>query len=384
VVFVVPEQEHSSEFSITMFQPRLINVHTGEQLALAKGELVVGRGAECDIVIDNRSVSTRHAILHILQDGRCLVRDLGSTNGTRIKDGPIGEGFASPNDPIEFGAEKFIFQNAPDRKWLNGAVERWAGFSRNVKVAVLCGLATLLGGIALVLVSKDSLSEEKMEDLLCSQFQTEAVEFSSAELADASVETAPASSLDQLFDKELKLLMHEGALGGSKPVTENSESPMYRARKLFPIASGGVVGECIYDTAYWNPYTVARKYGVVVNVEKIDNEVSVADIKRSDGTQFRREVRTDGWHKMQLFGMAPSAVRFHQRLIDTKNGNGDVAFQILYTPTQYAKKWIAIANGNPFVTNKFAQKFGPTYWAHLRRFDDGWKVVSIRRVESGQ
>jgi hypothetical protein len=48
---------------------------------------VVGRGPEADITIPNDHVSRRHALIW-RQDGRVLVQDLGSSNGTR-RDGML-------------------------------------------------------------------------------------------------------------------------------------------------------------------------------------------------------------------------------------------------------------------------------------------------------
>ena len=45
--------------------------------------LVIGRGAEADVVIDNTAISRRHASVQLL-NGACFVSDLGSTNGTRV------------------------------------------------------------------------------------------------------------------------------------------------------------------------------------------------------------------------------------------------------------------------------------------------------------
>ncbi|MCE9580256.1 MAG: sigma 54-interacting transcriptional regulator [Deltaproteobacteria bacterium] len=49
---------------------------------LSHGEVVIGRGADCDVVIDHRSLSRRHAVLRA--GAPVTVEDLGSTNGTRV------------------------------------------------------------------------------------------------------------------------------------------------------------------------------------------------------------------------------------------------------------------------------------------------------------
>lgn len=47
-------------------------------------ECVVGRDLGCDIVLDDEHSAPRHASLTLLEDGRVLVRDLGTRNGTRV------------------------------------------------------------------------------------------------------------------------------------------------------------------------------------------------------------------------------------------------------------------------------------------------------------
>src|SRR2546423_783485 len=50
----------------------------------ARGSVTVGRGEDCDIRVDSRSVSQRHARLHIGPPLR--IEDLGSRNGTFVTD----------------------------------------------------------------------------------------------------------------------------------------------------------------------------------------------------------------------------------------------------------------------------------------------------------
>ncbi|MFT3772938.1 MAG: sigma 54-interacting transcriptional regulator [Minicystis sp.] len=49
----------------------------------ASGSVTIGRAAECDIRVDDASVSRRHAALHVGPD--LLVEDLGSANGVRLR-----------------------------------------------------------------------------------------------------------------------------------------------------------------------------------------------------------------------------------------------------------------------------------------------------------
>ena len=68
---------------------------------LAGGDVVIGRGADCDVTVEHPALSRRHAILRV---GRpATVQDLGSTNGTRIA-GVVHRG----GDPVVLhGGETF-------------------------------------------------------------------------------------------------------------------------------------------------------------------------------------------------------------------------------------------------------------------------------------
>ncbi len=47
------------------------------------GRVVIGRSAECDVVIEHPSVSRKHAVIHV-GDDKMRLEDLGSSNGTRL------------------------------------------------------------------------------------------------------------------------------------------------------------------------------------------------------------------------------------------------------------------------------------------------------------
>jgi hypothetical protein len=61
----------------------------GRRHELGSGELTVGRGGGCSVVLDDTYVSQLHARLYVA-DGRWMVEDLGSTNGTWLNGERVG------------------------------------------------------------------------------------------------------------------------------------------------------------------------------------------------------------------------------------------------------------------------------------------------------
>ena len=70
----------------------------GMATALSRGETVIGRGGECDLVLDDPQVSRRHAAISMTQSG-ISVCDLDSTNGTGLDGEPV-----TRSGPLEPGA----------------------------------------------------------------------------------------------------------------------------------------------------------------------------------------------------------------------------------------------------------------------------------------
>jgi len=56
----------------------------GQRWLVEGDSLLIGRGAECDVVLPERQVSRRHACIERGEDGAYVLRDLGSKNGTHI------------------------------------------------------------------------------------------------------------------------------------------------------------------------------------------------------------------------------------------------------------------------------------------------------------
>jgi hypothetical protein len=82
--------------------PRIVS-STGAVYPLGKKPLVVGRSADCDIVIIEPRVSRRHAEFWVTPGG-VAVRDLKSTNGTTVNGHAITAVSLSPADEVEIGS----------------------------------------------------------------------------------------------------------------------------------------------------------------------------------------------------------------------------------------------------------------------------------------
>ncbi len=75
----------------------------GVRVALSRREVVLGRDAGCDLVLDAEDVSRRHA--RVRGDGAGhLVEDLGSTNGTFVGDDRVVERVLAPGDLVRVGS----------------------------------------------------------------------------------------------------------------------------------------------------------------------------------------------------------------------------------------------------------------------------------------
>ena len=86
------------------------------KIELSPGTLTVGRHPDCDIQIDDATVSSRHAILRIAPSEyldnllEVTVEDQGSTNGTFVNEQQIDEPrLLTSNDVVRMGFNKFKF-----------------------------------------------------------------------------------------------------------------------------------------------------------------------------------------------------------------------------------------------------------------------------------
>lgn len=85
---------------------RLVPANGDPPLDLVKDVSVVGRDPGCDIRLAHRSVSKRHCVL-VKTDGLILLRDLASTNGTRVNGQSVRRAALLPNDLLAVAALPF-------------------------------------------------------------------------------------------------------------------------------------------------------------------------------------------------------------------------------------------------------------------------------------
>jgi pSer/pThr/pTyr-binding forkhead associated (FHA) protein len=85
---------------------RLVCLDGHADIALDRSAVLVGRHSCCDARIASPRVSRRHCSLSPGRDG-VLVRDLGSTNGTRINGQRVDEGLLRPGDELSIAHYRY-------------------------------------------------------------------------------------------------------------------------------------------------------------------------------------------------------------------------------------------------------------------------------------
>lgn len=85
---------------------RLVPTDGGPPVDLTKDLTLFGRDDDCDVRLDHKSVSKLHCVV-VKTDGLLLVRDLGSTNGTRVNGQRIRRAALLPNDHLSVANVKY-------------------------------------------------------------------------------------------------------------------------------------------------------------------------------------------------------------------------------------------------------------------------------------
>ena len=87
----------------------LVDINTKRPVYLKKQDVLIGRGRDCDIVVNSESVSSHHARIHQTSKGWAL-SDLYSHNGTKLNGRYINQPqLIFDEDMLTFGDRVYIF-----------------------------------------------------------------------------------------------------------------------------------------------------------------------------------------------------------------------------------------------------------------------------------
>ena len=102
-----------------------------------EGDVVLGRGKDCDAIISDQGISRRHALVGRNPDGHYYVRDLDSRNGVRVNSHRVKEAVLEFGDEIALGEQTVL------------ALARRERFEDHLLVAQkMQALGQLAGGVA--------------------------------------------------------------------------------------------------------------------------------------------------------------------------------------------------------------------------------------------
>jgi predicted component of type VI protein secretion system len=93
---------------------QLLPLEGGQPIEIVKDLTLVGRKEDCDLRLDHKSVSKMHCVI-VKTDGLLLLRDLGSTNGTRVNGQRVRRAALLPNDQLTIAHFKFRVHLGPDQ-----------------------------------------------------------------------------------------------------------------------------------------------------------------------------------------------------------------------------------------------------------------------------
>jgi 2-alkenal reductase len=109
----------------------------GQLVRVLREELVIGRDESCDLVIADANASRRHASLRELPDGRVVLRDLGSANGSYVNGERVDSALLSGGEQLQFGDTVLVAAPEPAAAPAAGSSARSDSLIQRVERAVL-------------------------------------------------------------------------------------------------------------------------------------------------------------------------------------------------------------------------------------------------------
>lgn len=84
----------------------------GQSFQPEEGRTLIGRSPECQVFLDDVTVSRRHA--ELLREGDAFsIRDLGSLNGTYVNREPVDSAVLANGDEVQIGKFRLVYLTGP-------------------------------------------------------------------------------------------------------------------------------------------------------------------------------------------------------------------------------------------------------------------------------
>ena len=87
--------------------------NAGSRFLLDQPVTSAGRHPDSDILLDDVTVSRRHAEFRLDKDGSWAVADVGNLNGTYVNRQPMDSTVLANNDQVQIGKFRLVFLTAP-------------------------------------------------------------------------------------------------------------------------------------------------------------------------------------------------------------------------------------------------------------------------------
>ena len=115
----------------------------GELFALRAGEHVIGRASDADVILDDPSVSRRHAAVRVTSEGLVELSDLGSSNGTFVEGEQVVRKAVHPGQSLRIGHVPMALVRMGEQRAASARRHELSAGSRQAAEQVRAGLPPL-------------------------------------------------------------------------------------------------------------------------------------------------------------------------------------------------------------------------------------------------
>ncbi len=103
----LPQTEETGAFFLGVNEPV-----TGLTFRISMGRTVIGRENACDVVLNDPTVSAKHAEV-VMRPESCTVTNMMATNGTRVNGDTVSSVVLADGDVLRFGRVTLVYKDVP-------------------------------------------------------------------------------------------------------------------------------------------------------------------------------------------------------------------------------------------------------------------------------